>query len=611
MSSPHRSANDLLALATLRANCEKADKEQSVWPPLAEGFFVPIDEIADVIELDSRTFGGESRPDLIFVCIRDRALAFQFIRVCFRRHLRLARDPDFLDRITEEVIRARDAWERKFSAAKGSAVERAIRRSSLARVLHFYNDKARRHANHSGLNCFDEDTYRSLRSEIDKMLSTAGDYQFAESSADSVFLFCPEYVPREPERIYDPGIGDVSFYLFGPEKLNVASPSPHERARNQEDGGTPRPQDTPSQDSHKEVSPTSGPNTSSSDNESERDIDLGKDIATDTPVKWVLSIKRNPHLMIAGLPGMGKTTSLVNICRQLNQFGIGPIIFSYHPDIDARLESHCRVVQYVDYNGLSFNPLRVDASTIGAFIDVAGDLRDIFLAIFPDLGDIQAETIRFAIKQSYIDSGWTLEGTNEDVPVPEFSSFFEIIKGEKRADRGVVFRLGELADYGLFKTPSGSRSLLDARGVTIVRIHRTGNELLQRAFATFVLYSVYKDMLKRGPVDDLSHAVVFDEAHRASRLRLLPRMAKECRKYGLSLILASQEARDFDRSLFSAIASYLTLRVTENDARVLAKQATSSQMERRIVDRLKQLDHYRALFFTEGNVRPREVRLAP
>jgi DNA helicase HerA-like ATPase len=134
--------------------------------------------------------------------------------------------------------------------------------------------------------------------------------------------------------------------------------------------------------------------------------------------------------------------------------------------------------------------------------------------------------------------------------------------------------------------------------------------LLQRAFATFVLYSVNKDMLKRGPQAVLTHAVIFDEAHRASRLKLLPRMAKESRKYGLAMLLASQETRDFDRSLFSAIASYLALRVTENDARAVAKQAVSSRIERRVIDRLKQLDRYHALFFTEGEY-PREVSLNP
>ena len=46
----------------------------------------------------------------------------------------------------------------------------------------------------------------------------------------------------------------------------------------------------------------------------------------------------------------------------------------------------------------------------------------------------------------------------------------------------------------------------------------------------------------------LTHALVFDEAHRAAQLELIPTMAKECRKCGISLVLASWEA---DISIFS------------------------------------------------------------
>jgi hypothetical protein len=32
-------------------------------------------------------------------------------------------------------------------------------------------------------------------------------------------------------------------------------------------------------------------------------------------------------------------------------------------------------------------------------------------------------------------------------------------------------------------------------------------------------------------------AVIFDEAHRAARLKLIPTMVKECRKYGTAFVL--------------------------------------------------------------------------
>src|SRR5260370_37238966 len=111
-------------------------------------------------------------------------------------------------------------------------------------------------------------------------------------------------------------------------------------------------------------------------------------------------------------------------------------------------------------------------------------------------------------------------------------------------------------------------------------------------------------MFQRGLQKRLTHAVVFDEAHRASRLKLLPTMAKECRKYGLAMIVASQEARDFDDSLYSAIANYLILRVTDQDARALARNVAPSEIERRTADRLKTLPKYEALSFSESHRQP-------
>ena len=37
-----------------------------------------------------------------------------------------------------------------------------------------------------------------------------------------------------------------------------------------------------------------------------------------------------------GLPGMGKTTSLINLCNQLHRQAVTPIVFSFHQDIDEK-----------------------------------------------------------------------------------------------------------------------------------------------------------------------------------------------------------------------------------------------------------------------------------
>jgi DNA helicase HerA-like ATPase len=88
-------------------------------------------------------------------------------------------------------------------------------------------------------------------------------------------------------------------------------------------------------------------------------------------------------------------------------------------------------------------------------------------------------------------------------------------------------------------------------------------------------------------------------------------MAKECRKYGISLVLASQEARDFNASLFSAIANYLVLRLNESDAKALVRNVASSDQERALVDRLKLMERFKALYFGEGRRRPSTILLRP
>ncbi len=79
---------------------------------------------------------------------------------------------------------------------------------------------------------------------------------------------------------------------------------------------------------------------------------------------------------------------------------IRPIVFSYHQDIDEKLQRLVGSVRFIDFNGLGFNPLQViDRTSRMAYLDVAGAVRDIFVAIYPELGDIQGERIRKAIKR--------------------------------------------------------------------------------------------------------------------------------------------------------------------------------------------------------------------
>ena len=630
---------DLVSLALCYKNCHEASATNDCWMSLEEGFLIPAQEVHELLPpLDTRKKNEdetENRPNLIYVSASPRkGLCFRFVEVNCRRHLRAARSPDLLNGISHRIESLRVRWNEWFNNEEASPAFNAIRRAKLARVLRFYADRARRHH-------LPEKMHKTILREIDRMISKASNYAFAEPpSGNRGWIFCPEFASDSPLRI-SASDAKTEVFLFGPDSLPATDFPPMSLAESERVVQKPTASSPPlgiekagvraeveARAGESEVAPKTpiGPAQEKVDNSgsSEKDVTpelsevpsicFGTEVYGGSEVLWPLTTKGNPHLMLAGLSGMGKTTCLLNLCSQMVTAGVRPLIFSYHQDIDERLRDIVDSVRYINCFGLGFNPLQVlDRSSRKAYLDVAGAVRDIFTSIFPELGDIQGERIRRAIKDSFVETGWDNANAQlENLPEPEFKRFVEILKAEPKPDRGLrtlLARLEELEDYGFFDLDETHGSLWESDEPIVIQIHKSQNDNLQKAFASLIFYGLYKDMFRRGIQDKISHAVIFDEAHRAAGLKLIPTMAKECRKYGISLVLASQEARDFDRSLFSAIANYLVLRLNETDAKSLVRMVGSSQQERELIDRIKQMDRFRALYFTEGKKRPSSVNL--
>jgi len=492
----------------------------------------------------------------------------------------------------------------------------------LVRALRFYLEKARRHY-------LDLAQYERFRQQLDRLMTDGSNYKFTEPSIPNRgYIFCPEYTNSDPIRISDSGASTTTI-LFGATTMpDLAvgverSPSPIEPktpsavvADKDSSSGPGSDNETMALEGSIKTIPQPLENSAAVQIADEKVaetkaalIRFGVDKSSNEPVEWSVSSSANPHLMIVGFPGMGKTEAVMNICQQLKAQSITPIVFSYHPDIDKRLSEKLADVQLLDHQQLGFNPMHLDTVTRTAHVDSAGMLRDVFSAMFPDLGDIQLESLRSAIRESYVRHGWG--GDTESPTIPEFRDFYNILKREPKPEKNLLARLDELDDYQIFSNSGEVRSLLESKTPLVLQIHATQNELVQRAVAMLALYNVYKEMFRRGVQDRITHAVIFDEAHRASKMKLLPKLAAECRKFGISLILASQSAKDFDSALYSNVASYLLLRMTDQDANILSKNITTSDQAKRTSDRMKQLEKYHALFFREGFRHPAHVKLDP
>ena len=609
---------ELVALATSRAHCllQQASDRGECWTALEEGFFIPVDDVRDLLPPIRETQGiqtsGGLRPDLIYVSapLARGRLRFRFIEVKHRQHLRSARTPSVLRQVHNQVESLRRVWNKWYGPNVPRSF-RAIRRAKLARVLRFYADKARRH--HLSV-----ERYQAISDEINRMLTDGESYEFQTIERDDRgWIFCPEYSGTQPLEV-SPADWKVRIFLFGPDVLPDSNGRPQrvkqllEHAE-VEMGSAPVATSAAAADTRAVSDDTpNGGNQITSGMRKVPEILLGSDAVTGAEVHWPLTVHDNPHLLVAGLPGMGKTTLLLNLCVQMVALGVRPIVFSYHQDIDKKLTELVGEVRFIDFDGLGFNPLQIfDRTSPTAYLDVAGAIRDIFAATYPDIGNLQAERIRKAIRDSFIELGWERQNTLS-LEEPPFKRFVEILRADPRPDRGLqtlLARLAELDDYQFFKTRKAGESLWDSDCPTVIRIHTTQNDNLQRAFAHLVFYGLYKDMFRHGLQDGITHALVFDEAHRAAGLKLIPTMAKECRKYGISLTLASQGAKDFDSSLFSAIANYLVMKLTESDARTLIKNVSDSRQERGFVDKVKQMGKFKALYFRVGHSNPSQVNL--
>lgn len=611
-----QSRGELIALALFYSSCEEYSQEQE-WLSLNEGFLVPLDDVKELVlpELREKTLNSKDceliehsgvRADMVYVSLDKKGkFKFTFIEIKYRRLLSSTKNIDLIEHIRKQTGITKKKWFEKYFSTNISKTQLAVRRKRLARALHFYASKANRHS-------LEEKYYNALTKAIDKLYYLDDDnFLSQEPNFDRGYLFCPEYKSDISDIDFD---GFTRIYLFGAKTM------PDKSKSNFPMNFTSKNEDIDSLEKNKEITlPEKDKNIESTIKEEETikieqdsiGLLMGHTFSANTPVDWKISIKGNPHLMIVGLPGMGKTTCIVNICHNLYEQNITPVIFSYHADIEDKLKNYLNELNFIDMEeGLGFNPLYVVGKNQNSWLDNVGMLRDIFSAIYPDFGEIQTNEIREALKNSYIELGYGVPDIDiNELPIPKFQRFYDILKQNPKTNKGIIARLDELNDYGFFKKIGAKPGLLDITLPTVIRISTLKNEVMQKALAAFILFSIYQNMFLRGEQERITHAVIFDEAHRASNLKLIPTMAKESRKYGISFIVSSQSAKDFHQSLYSAIANYLILRVIDIDAKILSKTVAPTDTTKQVENKLKQLEKFTAMFFCEGNS-PRNLRLS-
>lgn len=318
------------------------------------------------------------------------------------------------------------------------------------------------------------------------------------------------------------------------------------------------------------------------------DYFIGEDVELETPEYWTPGAKErvsNPHLMVMGESGTGKTYALQCLIAEMAHQGIPSIIFDYGQSFESDslepvFQKYFHPKEYpIGEKGLSLNPLEIFDKDVKGPKQVATRVADVFNEVFR-IGDIQRKVLIEAILAVYIDHGIMPddEKTWKKSP-PNLSSLQQKIDecaGDKEysnksnaaslsARMTTFFMLASFNESGwswdaLIDDPESKVQILQFRGL---------EGKTQRVLVEMLLWHMFFHLKSHGQ-GRLRLFCVLDEAHHLSFRESGPlaSLLREARKFGIGIIFASQQPEDFSPTAYSNSASKLIFTTADPQLKV-------------------------------------------
>jgi DNA phosphorothioation-dependent restriction protein DptH len=361
---------------------------------------------------------------------------------------------------------------------------------------------------------------------------------------------------------------------------------------------------------------------------------IGVDAETDEEVFWnpcQADGAANPHVLILGESGFGKTYAICCLLTELAQQKIPAIVFDYGQGFIV--ESSPR--QFGEYakqielraslEGVAINPLQLFPSDIHGPVNVAQRVADTFQRVYPQIGVQQHAIMRQAVLDVMIDAG-IIPGsrTSWGHSPPAFASLQGKLQAyvenpshpQRRIASSVASHISTMFVFNTFQDNGLSlnwREMLESGGHVFVIQLRGLEHSLERAVTEFLLWNLMGFIESVGPGPRRCF-VVLDEAHKVALVPGSPaeKLLREGRKFGIGLILASQQPEDFSNVAFANTATKMVFQVGDDKSVVsqrLARKVVSSHSFAEIAEVITRLPRGWAYFISE-NI-GRVIRICP
>jgi DNA phosphorothioation-dependent restriction protein DptH len=316
-------------------------------------------------------------------------------------------------------------------------------------------------------------------------------------------------------------------------------------------------------------------------------IPLGVDIESSTNVTWPLYESTNPHVLILGESGSGKTYTASRLVLELARAGIPSIVFDYGQGFSLQhapkeFRDDLRTVEFqLARDGIAINPLQIFPVDTHGPATVAQRVADTFLRVYPKLGVQQHALIRRAVVDLLSESGIVAENPRSWAQSPPPFRDLEQKISELAGDEDVTTRraassagphISTLFFFNTFRKTGHALSWSDLveRRKEVWILQLGGLEAsVERAVTEFLLWSLIRYFEVLGP-SPLRCFVVLDEAHKLAFGPGSPveKILREGRKFGLGVILASQQPEDFSTVAFANTATKIIFQTADHTGHV-------------------------------------------
>lgn len=284
---------------------------------------------------------------------------------------------------------------------------------------------------------------------------------------------------------------------------------------------------------------------------------LGREITNQgglsEPVYWEYgnSSLANRHLLVFGTSGMGKTYAIQALLLEMAQAGLPSMVIDYTDGfLPNHLEAELKTVATPNTFALKmgkklpldpFRPQRNEIEGLGVAedspFDVAKRVASIFTAVYASLGEQQRSTLVDTIERGVEAGGFSLQALYEQLQADGQDLLANKIMPLARTEP--FSTAVEDAWETVFSGITGR--------LTILQLAMIPREV-QRLIIEFVLWDLW-DFMRRSGSKDLPRPVVLDEVQNLDHSPGSPleKYLREGRKFGASMILATQTLSNFNR----------------------------------------------------------------